>query len=304
MFGRMLSLAALIFVFVAMPAIAQEKPGGPGHSVGPAVAGIPGGAEEQTNRAIRFDVVSIKPAGPNENWQIRSLPDGISIVGSVTNLIYHAYFPMNMADRDAVSGAPGWANSELWHIDAKVAPEDLGVYQQHRFRLDDPPSAQGKQMLQALLADRFHLVVHRVPAEMDGYALVIAKNGPKLTEAAPDEPQPAGSIPIAGGGYITPYRRGEFPHTQFHAVTMSSFAVHLRGNGCAVVDRTGLTGKYDFTLNWLSSGPDETHVGAIEFDDPDKLSHWDFGALGLRAERVKLPTEHIVIDHVDRPSPN
>jgi uncharacterized protein (TIGR03435 family) len=74
--------------------------------------------------------------------------------------------------------------------------------------------------------------------------------------------------------------------------------------GGQVVDHTGLTDRYGFTLTWLSSGPDEQHVGAISSDDPDKLSHWNFGALGLKAEQVKLPTEDLVIDHIEKPSPN
>jgi len=86
---------------------------------------------------------------------------------------------------------------------------------------------------------------------------------------------------------------------------MTAFAQHLIGmGGGQVVDRTGLTGTYDFTLTWLSSGPDEQHEGAIASDDPDKLSHWNFGALGLKAEQVKLPTEDLVIDHIERPSAN
>jgi uncharacterized protein (TIGR03435 family) len=154
-----------------------------------------------------------------------------------------------------------------------------------------------------MLADRFHLAVRMVSAEMDGYALVVAKNGPKLKEAAPDEPQPSGSIPMAGGGYMVPAQRDGLVRGQFHAVSMSTFATQLRGNGVAVVDRTGLSGRYDFTLTWLSSDPDE-RVGFINFDDPEKLSHYDFGGLGLRAEHVKLPTVQIVIDHVERPSDN
>lgn len=71
-----------------------------------------------------------------------------------------------------------------------------------------------------------------------------------------------------------------------------------------VVDHTGLTGRYDFTLTWLSSGPDEQHVGAISSDDPDKLSHWNFAALGLKIVQVKIPTEDLVIDHIESPSQN
>ena len=85
---------------------------------------------------------------------------------------------------------------------------------------------------------------------------------------------------------------------------MPTFAQSLRGMaGSPVIDRTGLMDRYDFHLDWLSLGPDERE-GFTEFDDPDKLSHWNFSALGLKAEHIKIPTEHIVIDHVEKPSAN
>jgi len=286
----MLSCIALICLLFAVVANAQEKPAA---------------TEEAAARPMRFDVISVKPAKPGAGMSFGFGPDGFSARGlPLSALIYYAYFPMNMSDRNPISGAPDWATKELWDVDAKVAAEDVAEYQKHRPRLDDPPGALGHQLLQSLLADRFHLVAHSVPAQMDGYALVVAKNGPKFREAASDEPQPAGSHAMPGGGYIAIAPRGEFPRTVYNAAKMSDLVTRLIGMGCAVVDRTGLTGRYDFTLSWLSSGPEEQHVGAIDSDDPDKLSHWDLDAMGLRAERVKLPTEHIVIDHVERPTQN
>jgi uncharacterized protein (TIGR03435 family) len=159
-------------------------------------------------------------------------------------------------------------------------------------------------MLQNMLADRCKLVVHRVPAEMPAFAVVLAKTGPKLTEAATDEAKPSGSIPFPGGGFITPYNRGERPRIGFTSFSMDAFAQFLRRlAGAPVMDRTGLTGKYDISLNWLSQGMDETE-GVVSTNDPYPLSHWNFGALGLKVERVQIPTEHIVIDHIEKPSAN
>jgi uncharacterized protein (TIGR03435 family) len=159
-------------------------------------------------------------------------------------------------------------------------------------------------MLQTMLADRFKLMFHRVPAQMRAFAIEVAKNGPKLTLATPDEPQPSGSIPLSGGGFLVPYHRGDTPQVSYYAASMSTLAHQARGMaGGPVIDHTNLTGKYDFTLTWLSLGPDE-HEGAVDMDDPFPLSHWNFGALGLKVEQIQIPTEHIVIDHIEKPSEN
>jgi uncharacterized protein (TIGR03435 family) len=294
MFGRMLSCIALMFGLGTALVVAQERPA-------QAVNSAAGGSAAVAARQMRFDVISIRPAKPGENVHFGFGPDGFSAVTTLNNVICLAYFAMNMSDRNPISGAPDWATKEQWSIEAKIAPEDVAYYQQHRPRLNDPPEALGHQLLQSLLADRFHMVAHQVPAQMDGYALVVARGGPKLKQAAADDAAPERGMPVAGGGWMSSYG-GEYPHMQFYGVSMSGFAAHLFVLGCAAVDRTGLTGRYDFTLNWLSSGPDEQHVGDVDSDDPDKLSHWDLGALGLRAERVKLPTEHVVIDHVELPA--
>ena len=256
------------------------------------------------NKPSAFDVVSIKPARPGENWHVGFGPTGYSAAGvNLGMVIYQAYFGFNMGGKDSVIGAPDWVGKDLWDIEAKVTAEDMVQYQRERTNIDiaNPIS---RQMLQNMLADRCKLVVHRVPAEMPAFAIVIAKNGPKITEAAPDEAQPSGSIPAPGGGFLVLYGRGEFPHVSFYAVSMSTFARHLRGMaGGPVIDRTGLTGKYDFNLTWLSQDPDERE-GFVSSHDPDPLSHWNLGALGLKVERVQIPTEHIVIDHIEKPSEN
>ena len=264
----------------------------------------PSSTPNPKGKSSAFDVVSIKPARPGENWHFGFGPTGYSAAGvTLGTVIYQAYFAYNMAGKHSVIGAPDWVGNDTWDIEAKVAPEDMAEYERERTRLEIAnPVIQ--QMLQNMLADRCKLVVHRVPAEMPAFAIVIAKNGPKLTEAAPDEAQPSGSIPILSGGFFIPYRRGDTPHVNFYAVSMSTFAQHLRGMaGGPVIARTGLTGKYDFALTWLSQGPDERE-GFVSFDDPYPLSHWNLGALGLKVERVKISTEHIVIDHIEKPSEN
>jgi uncharacterized protein (TIGR03435 family) len=248
-----------------------------------------------------FDVVSIKPAAPGENWHYGFAPTGYSSAGMpIMAAVRQAYFSRNWNGK--IVGAPDWVTKDPFDIEAKVTVADLDEWQKERTQPNQPLI---QQLLQGMLADRCKLAAHRVPSETTGYALVLDKHGAKLKDAAPDEARPEHGIPAPGGGYFVPYQRGEEPHMGFYGVTMAAFAEHMVGmGGGQVVDRTGLTGRYDFTLTWLSSGPDEQHVGAISSDDPDKLSHWNFGALGLKAEQVKLPTEDLAIDHIEKPSQN
>jgi uncharacterized protein (TIGR03435 family) len=259
------------------------------------------------SKLAAFDVVSIKPASPDESehWHYGFGVAGYSASGvPLAWVIHQAYFTFNMGGKDAVSGAPDWVGKDRWDIEAKVAPEDMAEYQQERTKTGYENSIT-QQMLQSMLADRCKLVVHRVPAEMPAFAIVIDKKGQKFTEAAQDEAKPSGGIPTPGGGFLVPYNRGETPRMKYYAVSMDTFAQELRGMaGGPVIDRTGLTGKYDFSLTWLSSLDPDEREGYISTDDPFPLSHWNFGALGLRVEKIQIPTEHIVIDHIEKPSPN
>ena len=248
-----------------------------------------------------FDVVSIKPSGPKETLHYGPAATGYSSAGMPIGVVLRqAYFPRNWNGK--IVGAPDWVNKERFDVEGKVTVADLDEWQKERTQLTQPLI---QQLLQNMLAERCKLAAHRVPSEAEGYAIVVDKRGARLKEAGPDEAAPEHGIPVAGGGYIVPYRRGDVPHASFYGVTMAAFAELLVGMAASqIVDRTGLTGRYDITLTWLSSGPEEQHVGAISSDDPDKLSHWNFGALGLKAEQVKVPTEDLVVDHIERPSVN
>jgi uncharacterized protein (TIGR03435 family) len=256
-------------------------------------------------KSFVFDAVSIKPGHPGEPWHFSFGPTGYSASGvTLYTVIYQAYFDFNTGGRAPISGAPDWVNKDTWDIETKVVAEDIAQYQSGRTTtyMSNPI---GRQMLQSMLADRCKLVVHRVPVEIPGFAIVLAKNGPKLKEAASNEVQPPGSFPAPGGGFVVPNQRGESPHVTFYATPMSAFVQRLRGMaaGAPVIDSTGLTGNYDLNLTWLSLGPDERE-GSVSTDDQDPLSHWNLGALGLKVERVQVPTEHIVIDHIEKPSEN
>ena len=262
------------------------------------VSSVPGVRPEVKGHA--FDVVSIKPSASAANWHFGLSPTGYSSAGMPMYVVLRqAFFPRNWGGK--IVGVPAWVNDDRFDVEAKVTAADIDEWQKERIQ---PTQPLVQQLLQDMLADRCKLVAHRVPSETTGYAMTVDKRGAKLTEADLGEGRPDHGIPILGGGYMVPYQRGEAPQVSFYGVTMSAFADHLVGMGSAqVIDRTGLTGRYDFTLKWLSSSPDE-RVGAISADDPDKLSHWDFGALGLKAVQMKVPTEDLVIEHIEKPIKN
>jgi uncharacterized protein (TIGR03435 family) len=142
-----------------------------------------------------FDVVSIKPAGPDESEHFRYGfgPTGYSANGVPLEwVINQAYFTFNMGGKDAVSGTPDWVGKDKWDIETKVAPEDMAEYQQERTKTGyENPITQ--QMLQSMLADRCKLVVHRVPAEMPAFAIVIDKKGQNSLMPRPMRRSPRGA---------------------------------------------------------------------------------------------------------------
>src|SRR5262249_17496764 len=135
---------------------------------------------------------------------------------------------------DQLSGAPGWAFSEHYDV---VATADQAI------TID-----QMRTMLQDLLAERFHLQVHRETKEVPMYALVVGKKGPKLQESSADE-TPKETIMGDGKGM----------HMIVAKSTMAQLAARLSTNGAGrpVLDKTRLMGIYTFTINWVKGIPVE-----------------------------------------------
>ncbi len=215
-----------------------------------------------------------------------------------------------------MAGGPSWIDSERYDIEAK--PESSAVM---------PPVGDGEALMeqqrlriQALLADRFRLAIHRESKELPMYALVVAKGGPKVQPAAavPDSlgpPGPAGPKGPMFKGRGMRMGRGELTA---QSAPMSQLAESLSVQiGRTVVDRTGLTGVYDFTLKWT---PDENQPqmfpGPREGSGPppDRTTTADnsgpsiFTAiqeqLGLKLESQKGPVPIVVIDRIEKPSEN
>jgi uncharacterized protein (TIGR03435 family) len=155
-----------------------------------------------------------------------------------------------------------------------------------------PKRGEFRQMLQTLLAERFHLKVHREMKEMPVYALVVGKNGPKFKESSPD------------AAFVS--NHGVNGHNQtitLSKATMESLADDIRGGFAVdrpVVDRTGLTGTYDLKME---ASPEGRINRAPEPGDISIFTAVQ-QQLGLRLEPRKEPLEILVVDHIEKPSEN
>jgi len=159
-------------------------------------------------------------------------------------------------------------------------------------------------MLQAILNTRFKLKTHYEQKQVQAYALVLIKPGPNL-RASNSNPLPVGST---AGGLMVRNRPGQLTE---QAVTMTAFAKFLsyQVHG-PVVDQTGLSGRYDLTLDWT---PENTStLGSMSSDTSSIARNSDFPSLltalkeqlGLALKAQKELIEVLIVDHLEQPDAN
>lgn len=263
----------------------------------------------QSEPRLVFDVASVRPSRPDTpSATLRRLPDGSF---SATNQTLSSFLTLAYQIQIfQLVGAPTWVSTERWDIEAKTS----GTV---------PPQSSGQApsdllMLRALLEDRFQLVTRREIQNTSVYALVADRNdarlGPQIRRplddfcarmraaasaaaAAPpaDNPRECGLRGDGLGGNAATFRA--------RGVLLSDFARTLSGQvQRMVIDRTGLTGEWDFDLAFtpLRLRP---NVG-----EPSPESASIFTALreqlGLKLESTQAPVEVLVIEKVERASPN
>ena len=281
---------------------------------------------------LRFEVASVKPAPPMDprNFSSHSGPSPSRY--SATNTTLKVMLRQAYQIKDYQLQCPGWMETERYDVNAK-APEGTS-------------SKQVWAMLQNLLLERFQMTVHREQRDATIYILTVGKNGHKMKESAADPepppateatgtapmipPRPMGPPPKDKDGYPILSRSGWASSSSPDGLvkliasrqTMSDL-IRLLSNqlGRDVVDQTGLTGKYDFRLEFGGSGrmlpgmppmPPFVQPGAAastapasDVSDPSGASGPTiFGALqdqlGLKLEAGKAPREVIVIDKAEK----
>jgi len=208
-----------------------------------------------------------------------------------------------------IAGAPDWAKTaefdlEIGHNDDKSAPSGMSVEQsleQSRIR--------NQRLLQAALVERFKLALHPETRELPTYALVVGDDGSKLQPAKPasrysDPVKSPDGIPLDKSFRIK--LNGSQAGLEARGMSTSDMASHLsRQLGTVVVDKTGLAGTYDFSLNWKS---DASGGGTFNAPVSDASASSLLTAiqeqLGLKLEPQQAPMEVLVIDHVERQAEN
>jgi uncharacterized protein (TIGR03435 family) len=202
------------------------------------------------------------------------------------------------ACQEQISG-PGWIDREKYDIVAKVPP--------------GTSKEQFQKMLQNLLAERFRLAIHHEIRTLQVFDLVVAKNGPKLQESTVGDAPAAGLpgrvehdvdgfplLPPGRRGFIASFGPGRLSHWTARQQTMTELARSLtqpNAAGRQVIDKTGLTGRYDFTLMYEGRFP-----GAPAADDEPALILEDAleQQLGLKLVAAKAPFDCVIIDHGDK----
>ena len=261
----------------------------------------------------RFEVVSIKrfdTSGGTEP-RISMTPGRYDVAGIPLSLIVGQALGSPV---DRIFGLPDWGNTELYAIAAK-APDN------------PPPSAIATSvMLANLLKDRFSLATHRETRQLPVYDLVFARTDKRLAPGLKPASPECQSALVArleavkrGAAVPPPLEPKGCTSAQlntgmvgFNGVPMSMIAQHLTQSvGRPVIDKTGLTGYYDYTLRWTpqpgsgmpfqpAGGPPTAPPPAADPDGPNLFTAVQ-EQLGLKLESARGPVEVIVIDRLEKP---
>jgi uncharacterized protein (TIGR03435 family) len=318
---KLLVLAAAVCAMATPVLLGQVLPAPSKPSIGQSGAQPSGqnhSAAEQSD--AEFEVVSIKQ---NKNpggmimlglWGERFLAKEMTLQGLIDESFE--------IEEDQLAGEPHWVKSESYDVEAKM---DHSVAE-HLHQLSfDQRLVQYHRMLQTVLADRFKLTFHWETKELPVYALIVVKKkGSQISEAKPDDTYPNGIKDLDGQGHGDVMRMGRgFLQGQGVSIgpqrgRVGSLVHMLSGQqlGRPVIDKTGLTAKYDFTLQWT---PDTNQGARLKpFDDGRSAAGNTLPAdsselslftaiqeqLGLKLQPEKDSVPLLVIDHIEHPSAN
>jgi len=226
-----------------------------------------------------FDTASVKPSaiGPKMEYAGRTdiTPGGVSMIGATLRACVKWAYGVR---EDQISG-PAWLGSERYDIIAKAA--------------GPAPIPELRLMMQALLADRFGLALHRDTKDLPVFEIVVGPGGPKLTASTESGP---GKLKVVDGALV-------FQHYALPELA-DRLSVAPFGLGRPVVDRTGIAGVYDVTVR-IGESIDEmkrsAERAALANEPADPSPYFAaFREAGLKLEAKKEPVEVLVIDRAEK----
>jgi uncharacterized protein (TIGR03435 family) len=279
-----------------------------------------------TGNTPEFEVASVRQNKSNGDASINVDPTfsdgpvptgGLYLARNIKLIQFIAFaYRLTTIQLRSLESAVAWTTEERFDIDARAE--------------GNPTKAQYRQMMQALLADRFQLKIHYETRQTPIYALVLAKPGkfgPRLRLHQPYDPvcTVAQAAPRSGSGWSPTGADAEgFPleccmrimepsvagrmKDGGRDVPMSRFAAIITGVGQVdrpMVDQTGLNGNVDYTLEWKQVA---TKMGIGATSEPDDSAPTFEEALrqqlGIRMVSQEGPVEFFFVDHIEQPSPN
>jgi len=252
---------------------------------------------------LTFEVATVKPADPGSRGSgFQFMPGGGIKIGNMNGKGMSS-FAYDVRDFQ-ISGATGWMTTARYDVlanpESGQGPAELkGLSDKKR----EEATQKIRERLQSLLADRFQLKTHKETKELPVYGLVVAKNGLKIEESKDGEDSPQNMNQSNSNGKM--FLTGKRIPLQFLTMGLSNTL------GRPVIDQTGLTGNYDFKMEWAldlgGRGPDfageKTDAGAVDPAGPSIFTAIQ-EQLGLRLESQKGPVEVIVIDRAEKASDN
>lgn len=248
-------------------------------------------------KPFTFEVVSIKPlkavAPP---LHLDPTPTGFTSPMTTWQMIMFAYAPEDpflwllRRQTTTITNDPIWLY-DLYQISAHVSDADRDAWNHQGGERELLRSA-----LRELLHDRYKLIIHERQTLVPGYKLVVSKHGPRLTPTTPNTALPKG-LPLPSGGVVVSTQAADY----WHGATMGDLAHFLtRTSERTVNDATNITGRFDFTLQQISTPA----IARSAEDVPELAYNWPVSQLGLALQPTKIPGLILTIDHIERPTPN
>jgi uncharacterized protein (TIGR03435 family) len=244
---------------------------------------------------LTFDIASIResPGVTNGGMKVGVKSPPHSSIFEVSSFPIMGIIHLAYGYGTPVAGGPAWLGDTYYDVHAKSDP---AMDAQMAKLTDDQSKLEKQHMLQVMLAERFNLKTHFETRESNVFALLPAKGGPKLHAVQVD---PNGPAPGSQGGGVN--ARGSAQGLEFEAKTFSPLgacALLSSQIEAPVIDRTGLTGYFDFTLqfgrDWSAGNPQSW---------PDIFTAIQ-EQLGLKLEKTRASIPVLVIDHIDKPTAN